>query len=276
MNIFRRRGRGNAERMTGTPVDEAKALYDAGRYAEAEAAALAAARSRPRDDQYGAMALNIAALAAGAQGHSAEAVATYDEALVVFSRIFGAGHWLTLKLRSDRAQQLTALGRHTECEAECTTVAATAARGAGPEMARLAAAARNGLVFALNAQGRHQEAETVAREALASHTVRDRMSLVLRLGLARALNGQARHEEALGEARGAEELYRALPEAERHPDQGAVELASANALFGLQRTDEARQLATAAQELCVSSFGPEHRRSVEARELLERMDGAGS
>jgi len=276
MNIFRRRGRGDAERTTATPADEATALYEAGRYAEAEAAALAVARSRPRDDQYGAMALNIAALAAGAQGHSAEAVATYDQALVIFSRIFGAGHWLTLKLRSDRAPQLTALDRHAECEVECAAVAATAALGTGPEMARLAAAARNGLVFALNAQGRHQEAESVAREALASHAVRDRMSLVLRLGLARALNGQARHQEALDEARGAGELFRALPERERRPDQGAVELVSASALFGLQRVAEARQLAATAQEMCTASFGIEHRRSVEARELLERIDGAGS
>nr|WP_225877181.1 tetratricopeptide repeat protein [Streptomyces resistomycificus] len=77
--------------MTGTPVAEAKALYEAGRYTEAEAEARAVARSRPRDDEYAAVALNIAALATGAQGRHAEALATYDEALPAFSRYLELG-----------------------------------------------------------------------------------------------------------------------------------------------------------------------------------------
>ncbi|MBX9361280.1 tetratricopeptide repeat protein [Streptomyces sp. WAC04114] len=260
--------------MTGTPVAEAKALYGAGRYADAEAEARAVAGSRPRDDEYAAVAVNIAALATGAQGRHAEALATYDEALPAFSRIFGADHWLTLKLRSDRAQQLTSLGQYTECETECAAVAEAAARGLGPEMSFLAAAARNGLVFALNAQGRHQEAEAVAREALAAHCERDRASVVLRLGLARSLNGQARHEEALTEAQGADKLYRALPGEQRNPDAGAVELVFANALLGLRRASDARRKAAAAHDACLASFGPDHSRTVEARTLLERIDGA--
>ncbi|MFC7827606.1 tetratricopeptide repeat protein [Streptomyces sp. NPDC057362] len=272
MRLFRSRGRSDAERMTETPVAEAKALYEAGRYAEAEAEARTVSRSRPRDDVHGAVALNIAALATGAQGRHTEALATYDEALPVFGRIFGADHWLTLKLRSDRAQQMTSLGRHAECEAECAAVARAAVRGTGPEMARLTAAARNGQVFALNAQGRHQEAEALAREALAAHRERDRMSLVLRLGLARSLSGQARHEEALTEARGAEELYRSFPDHQRLPDTGAVELAFATALFGLGRVPDARRRAAVAHEACLASFGPDHRRTVEARTLLEHID----
>ncbi|MFF9243807.1 tetratricopeptide repeat protein [Streptomyces sp. NPDC014776] len=273
MRFFRQRGSSDAERMTGTPVGEAKALYEAGRYAEAEAEARAVARSRSRDDEYAAVALNIAALATGAQGRHDEALATYDEALSAFSRVFGADHWLTLKLRSDRAQQMVALGQHAECEAECAAVAEAADRGTGPEMSLLAAAARNGLIFALNAQGRHQEAEAVARDALAAHRARDRASLVLRLGLARSLNGQARHEDALKEAEGAKKLYRALPEYQRHPDTGAVELAAATALFGLGRVADARRQAAAAHDGCLASFGPDHRRTVEARTLLEDIDG---
>lgn len=263
--------------MTGTPVAEAKALYEAGRYAEAEAEARAVARSRPRDDEYAAVALNIAALATGAQGRHTEALATYDEALPAFRRIFGADHWLTLKLRSDRAQQMISLGQHAECEAECAAVAEAAGRGTGPEMPLLAAAARNGLVYALNAQARHQEAEAVAREALAAYRARDRTSLVLRLGLARSLNGQARHEDALTEAQGAEKLYRALPEYQRHPDAGAVELAFGNALcnalLGLRRAPDARRQAASAHDACLASFGPDHHRTVEARKLLEHIDG---
>ncbi|MFE5894754.1 hypothetical protein ACFQ6E_38260 [Streptomyces sp. NPDC056462] len=140
-------------------------------------------------------------------------------------------------------------------------------------MSLLAAAARNGLVFALNAQGRHHEAEALAREALAAYRERDRTSIVLRLGLARSLNGQARHEDALTEAKGADKLYRALPEYQRHPDTGAVELAFANALLGLRRAPDARRQAAAAHHACLASFGPDHRRTVEARTLLEHIDG---
>ncbi|CAL9356213.1 hypothetical protein SUDANB70_00573 [Streptomyces sp. enrichment culture] len=257
--------------MTGTPVAEAKALYEAGRYAEAEAGARAVARAR--DDEYAAVALNLAALAAGAQGRHAEALATYDEALAAFRRFFGADHWLTLKLRSDRAQQMTSLGRHAECEAECAAVVEAAGRGTEPEMTRLAAAARNGLVFALNAQGRHQEAEAVAVEALAAHRERDRQALVLRLNLARSLNGQARHDDALREARTADTLYRALPGHLCLPDTGAVDLVVADALLGLGRAADARQRAAAAHDACLASFGPDHRRTREARALLERIDG---
>ncbi|MFB8754341.1 tetratricopeptide repeat protein [Streptomyces nigra] len=271
---FFRRGRSDDEPMKGTPVAEAKALYEAGRYVEAEAEARAVARSRPREDEYTAVALNIAALATGAQGRHADAVATYDEALPVFSGVFGAGHFLTLKLRSDRAQQMVSLGRYAESEAECTAVAEAAARGTGPEMAVLASAARNGLVFALNAQGRHKEAETHAREALAAHAARDRAALVLRLGLARSLNGQARHQEALAVAEGADELYHALPADHRRPDTGAVELALGNALLGLGRTSDARHRAAVAHDACLASFGPEHRRTVEAATLLEHIDGS--
>ncbi|MFG2520627.1 tetratricopeptide repeat protein [Streptomyces sp. NPDC048527] len=269
MKFFRSRAR----RTTGSPLSRAKALYEAGRYAEAEAEARAVARSLPRDDRYAPLALSIAALATGAQGRHADALAAYDEALPAFGRIFGANHWQTLKLRSDRAQQLPALGRHAESEAECAAVARTAARGAGPEMQVLAAATRNGLVFALNAQRRHPEAEVLAREALAALRAPDRLSLVLRLGLARSLNGQARHEEALAEAERAEELRRSLPEEQRRPEAGAIELAVANALLGLRRDTEARPQAAAAHDACLASFGPDHRRTIEARDLLDRIDG---
>lgn len=184
---------------------------------------------------YAPLALGIAALATGAQGRHAEAVTAYDSLLPVFGRIFGAEHPQTLKLRSDRAQALSALARHSECEAECAAVAQAATRGAGPEMLLIAVAVRNGLIYALNAQGRHPEAELLAREALAAHPKLDRFGLVLRLGLTRSLNGQARHEEALAEAERAEELCRNLPEEQRRPETGAVELAVATALLELSR-----------------------------------------
>ncbi|MFE5563035.1 tetratricopeptide repeat protein [Streptomyces sp. NPDC056544] len=273
MKLFRWRSRDEAGR---TPLTQATALYQAGRYAEAEAEArsVAAARTRSRSDTYAPLALGIAALAAGAQGRHADAVSTYDALLPVAGRIFGAEHPQTLKLRSDRAQALSSLARYAECEAECAAVARIAARGTGPDMPLIATAARNGQIYALTALGRHPEAEALAREALAARRAPDRFTLVLRLGLARSLNGQDRHEEALAEAERADELRCRLPQEQRRPETGAVELATATALLGLERGTEARPLATAAHDACLAAFGPDHRRTAEAQALLARIDSA--
>ncbi|MEU3739914.1 hypothetical protein AB0E78_22905 [Streptomyces sp. NPDC032198] len=116
---------------------------------------------------------------------------------------------------------------------------------------------------------RHQEAE-----ALTAYREPDRLSLVLRLGLARSLNGQARHEEALAQAEQAEEVRRGLPQEQSRPEAGAVELAVGTALLGLRRGNEACLSAAAAHDVCLASFGPGHRRTVEARTLLDLIDGA--
>ncbi|UXY25595.1 hypothetical protein [Streptomyces sp. HUAS TT20] len=138
----------------------------------------------------------------------------------------------------------------------------------------VAAAARNGQIYALDAQDRHEEAEALAREALAAHDTPDRFSLVLRLGLVRSLNGQARHEEALAEAERADGLRRHRPQEQHRPETGAVELTLATALLGLGRDTEARIRAAAAHDASLAAFGPAHRRTAEARALLDRIDGA--
>ncbi|MFF5536369.1 hypothetical protein ACFY71_28465 [Streptomyces cinerochromogenes] len=129
------------------------------------------------------------------------------------------------------------------------------------------------MVFALNAQGRHVEAEALAREALATLREPDRLLLVLRLAVARSLNGQARHEEALAEAAGADELHSGLPPEQRGQEAGAVDLVTATALLGLGRDAEARVRAATAHDACLASSGPAHRRTIEARALLDRFDG---
>ncbi|MFF5343150.1 tetratricopeptide repeat protein [Streptomyces althioticus] len=273
MRIFRPRGRPDVL-SAGSPLAQAVAMYQAGRHADAEreARAVAASRSRRRNDAWAPLALGVAALAAGAQGRHAEAVALYDEAIAHFARVFGEGHPQTLKARSDRAQQLTSLGRHAECEAECAHVAAAAARSTDPEAAHVALAARNGQVFALTALGRHQEAEALARAALAAAPgMPERFHLVLRLNLARSLNGQGRHEAALAEAEHALRLHRGLPAAGQRAEAGAVDLAMAIALLGLGRGEEARVRAVVAHDACLAVLGPDHRRTVEARELVGRI-----
>lgn len=274
MKLFRSRGRNDEGKAATSPLAQAMSLYKDGRYAEAEAEARAVAEARSvlRLDSYGPLALSVAALAMSAQGRHAEALATYDELLPVFGRAFGAEHPQTLKLRSDRAQTLLALDRYADSEAECAAVARIAGRGVGPEMPLIAGAARNGLIFALNKQGRHEEAEAIARETLAAHRAPSRLSLVLQLGLTRSLNGQGRHEEALAEAERAGALCRKLPENLSRAETGAVELAVATALLGLDRAAEARTRAMAVHDTCWDSFGPDHHRTVEARALLDRID----
>nr|WP_286169696.1 tetratricopeptide repeat protein [Actinospica acidiphila] len=249
-------------------------MYRAGRHADAEkeARAVAASRSRRRNDKWAPVALGVAAIAAGAQGRHTEALTLHDEAVTLFATILGEAHPQTLKARSDRAQQLASLGRHAECEAECAEVVSAAARSTEPEAAHVALAARNGQVFALTELGRHQEAEALAREALdAAQGMPERFHLVLRLNLARSLNGQARHDAALAEAEHARRLHRGLPAAEQRAEAGAVDLAVATALLGLGRGDEARVRAVVAHDACRAVLGPDHRRTVEARDLVGRI-----
>ncbi|MFF0012428.1 tetratricopeptide repeat protein [Streptomyces sp. NPDC005374] len=278
MRLFRLRGRDSDVQVLGKSLVPAMALFRGGRYKEAEAEARAVAASLGTGLPDGVLALSFAAMSAGAQGRHAEALAEYDALLPVFGRNFGAEHSRTLLLRSNRAQGLIPLARYAECERECAAVARAAVRPAArlgePERSRMIAAARNGQIYAVNAQGRHPEAERLAREALAAHHTEDRFTLGLRLGLARSLNGQARHEEALAEAESADSLSRRLPEEQRRPETGAVELAMARALLGLGRGTEAHSKAAIAHDACVATFGPEHYRTVEARDLLDRIDGA--
>lgn len=262
--------------MTTDPLAHARALYRAGRYAEAEAEArsVAAARKQPLHDLVAPMALGIAGLAASAQGRHAEAVATFDAQLPVFGTLFGAEHWMTLKLRADRAQALMMLGQHAECEAECAAIARTAALSEGPEMQAIVMGALNGQIQALNALGNYPAAEALACRTLATHCELDQFTLLLRLALALSLNTQGRHEEALAEAERADEVHRSLPPEHRGPETGAVELATATALLGLGRGAEARSLAAAAHDDCLALFGPDNIRTNQAQALLDRIDGA--
>ncbi|MER5788435.1 tetratricopeptide repeat protein [Streptomyces sp. NPDC001980] len=271
MKIFRSRDRVDTRPPVGSPLHLANTLFREGQYAAAEAEARTVAARHVR---YAPPALSLVAAALGAQGRHGEALAEYDALLPVFGREYGAEHWLTLQLRSNRAQTLITLGRHVESEVECAAVARAASRGTGPAMQVLAGAARNGQIYAVNAQGRHEEAEALARDALAAPDSPNRLTLVLRLGLARSLNGQARHDEAFTEAQHAEELHRSLSADQRRPEAGAVELAMATALVGLGRGAEARPLVVVARDACVAAFGPDHYRVAEARALLDRIDGA--
>ncbi|MCX5409861.1 tetratricopeptide repeat protein [Streptomyces sp. NBC_00335] len=177
-------------------------------------------------------------------------------------------------MRSDRARELGALGRYGECEAECAAVAQLADRGTGPDLQFIAAVARTGQVAALSELGRHQEAEVLARQVLATHHEPDRLRLLLRLNLAGTLSGQGRYTEALAEVQRADVLRRNLSQGDYRPVTGGVDAAAARALFGLGRATEARPRAAAAYDACLANFGPDHYYTCKAKALLDRIEGA--
>ncbi|WP_327250442.1 hypothetical protein [Streptomyces sp. NBC_01244] len=63
-----------------------------------------------------------------------------------------------------------------------------------------------------------------------------------------------------------------MSQQQNRAETGAVELAAATALLGLGRDTEARQLAATAHDACLAAFGPDHRRTTEARALLDRIN----
>ncbi|MCY0924109.1 tetratricopeptide repeat protein [Streptomyces sp. H27-G5] len=276
MKLFRWGGRSESGPMAGTPFARTSVLYRAGRYAEmeAEARSVAVGPFRARDKAFGPLALGIAVVAVSAQGRYADALTMYDELLPVFVNAFGAEHIHTLKLRADRAQVLGGLGRYGECEAECAAVAHLADHNVGPDAPFVATLAREGQIHALNALGRHPEAEALARRTLAAHRESDRLRLVLRLSLADSLSGQDRHTEALAEVQRADVLHHNLPPEQRRPETGSIELAAAAALFGLGRGAEARLRASAAYDACLAVRGPDHLRTAKIKALLDRIDVA--
>ncbi|OKJ74834.1 tetratricopeptide repeat protein [Streptomyces sp. CB02460] len=269
MKFFRSRAR----RTKPSPVFRLAELFHAGQYAQAEKEGRALIRS-PLSGEELVVARTVIAISTGAQGRHTEAVSEYEEALAASHEFYGAEHWQTLKLRSDRAQQLAAGGRHAECVAECEAVVRATAGATDEDTRLVAAAATNGLVYALNKLGQHMKAEALAREALTEPAATPHVRHVLQLGLARSLNGQERYEEALAEAATADELHRVLTDGQRVTDDGALHLVTGTALLGLGRAAEARTRADAALAACLATVGPDHHRTAEARELLARFDPA--
>ncbi|MFJ8214008.1 tetratricopeptide repeat protein [Streptomyces sp. NPDC096033] len=273
MAFFRSRDRRENTQRADDLLAGARALYEAGRLAEAEAEArsVAAAMGRHPDDLAVPMAVSIAALAASGQGRHAEALAVYDERLPVTSEAFGEAHRVTLKLRLGRAEVLNQLGRPEEAAYECGDVAAVAGRAGLPYVAMDALTLQ---IRAFEMLGDFAAVEELARGVLGAHDGFDRYTVRVRFSLAFALNVLGRHEEALAVTKSAGVLDRAFTRAERAQETGLADLNEAMALFGLDRAAEARPRASACYQECLAAFGADHLRTVQARALLDRIDGA--
>jgi tetratricopeptide (TPR) repeat protein/tRNA A-37 threonylcarbamoyl transferase component Bud32 len=94
----------------------------------------------------------------------AEAEQVYDELVESSNRVFGEGHWLSLRRRADRAGLYGRQHRWAETEAECRAVIDTVAAVGGDD-ATLVTPLRN-MAEALQRQGKGPEAIDATRRAL--------------------------------------------------------------------------------------------------------------
>ncbi|KOU36231.1 hypothetical protein ADK54_34735 [Streptomyces sp. WM6378] len=241
-------------------------LLRAGRAEEAEAQARtfqgAAGRASGRGDLTNVTAAMLAGRAVLAQGRPAQALCELDGLLAELAEPPSMRHYATsLAVRVNRALALCHLERPSEAETECRDVLNALARITQPSV-KVELAALLCLVHALNDQGRHEAAETIARGTLSR--AEGEAAMALSCGLVRSLNGQGRHEEALAEAR------KPAPEHGRG-GAGAVGLGAATALHGLGRRTEAEAEARQVLADCEQFLPPGHRRTQQTRELLARI-----
>ncbi|OEJ22610.1 hypothetical protein BGK67_32475 [Streptomyces subrutilus] len=243
---------------------------DKGQFEEAEARARAlveARRSRRgRDRRPGTVwyAAYVAALAARAHGRQAHPLLAEFEALIAEAeRTYGIHRGLLLPARLNRAWVLIDTERPAEAEAEARDVLRALARRAHDERDRqLELSALICLGHTLCAQGRYEEAETIAR----GNRARADTDVVqpLRVLLIRSLSGLGRHAEALAES------LESLPEPQPHA-AGHLELYRATALHALGRRAEARAEADRALAACERYLHPTHSRNAAVRTLLSRI-----
>lgn len=175
---------------------------------------------------------------------------------------------LLLIVRSIRMSVLTDQERYAEAEAEGLDILRGVTRLkhlTSTSVWDTELSVLGNLVVALSGQGRHQEAEAIARGNLPR--AEKNALAALQCGLVRSLNGQQRYDEALTEAR------RYTPPWVR-AHTGGLALATAEALHGLGHRSEAETTARQALTDCERSLHPEHPRIRRARILLAEIEEA--
>lgn len=264
--------RGTAAPWHEATLDYVDSLVTEGRFADAEARArrLIAARQgvwgRDRRPVTVWQARYLAIWAAAVHGRGAAVLAELEALITEFEQLSGAIRQLLLYARVSRGWVLIGEGRPAEAQAEAEDVLRASTRiGQLTDVLRLELCALNLLGESLCAQDLHGEAEAIARGNL----LRDekQTDTGFHLLLISSLSGQGRHEEALTESR--ECSPRPFPGA-----SGELELATAVALHGLGRNDEARAEALRALAACEWYLHPAHPRVGEIHVLLARIASA--
>ncbi|MFK0017494.1 tetratricopeptide repeat protein [Streptomyces sp. NPDC091027] len=236
--------------------------------AEARARAVVAAREgrRGRDRRPAAHRKGryFAVLAAVLHGRGAEVLDELEGLIADLEGLTGPRRTVLLHARLLRAVILTDQGRPAEAEKQAEYVLRAAKRITHlTDLWELELWALLCLAEALCAQGRHTEAEAIARGHLPH--AEDHALTALHCLLLRSLSGQGRHEEALAES------DRPVPDPVPAA-AGELPLVVAEALHGLGRHEQAKQEALRALAICERAFHADHPRTAEVRSLLDRLD----
>ena len=252
-------------------LDHLRDLFEGGRYEEAEAGAkaLAAAARRGwgRSRAVEWLARAMCAAAALAHGRGVGVLVELDILIAELEQTVGPDRALLLGVRSNRALVLIRQERYAEAEAEADDILRAVTRLAHlTEVWSIELATLDRLAVALCGQGRHEEAEAIARGNLPR--AEGDTAAALRCVLVRSLNGQGRYEEALAEAR-----RLTLPLA--RSGSGSLGIVTATAFHGLGRRVEAEATARQALTACEQFLHPDHPRIQEARALLARTTAEG-
>ncbi|MFI8950859.1 tetratricopeptide repeat protein [Streptomyces sp. NPDC053750] len=244
-----------------------RAMSAEGRYeeVEAEARALAALPRRPwrrRPPHWEARVL--ATGTAVMHGRGAEVLDELETLIAELEPVDLNARFLRLIARGNRVAALSGLRRYAEAETEALAILSELTRIAHrTPVWRLEVTILTHLAAVLCGQGRHEEAEAIARGNLPR--AEQPTAAVLHATLVRSLNGQGRHEEALAEAR------RSAPP-QPHA-AGHLDLVTAEALYGLGRRAEAETTVRRALGDYERRLHPDHPRFREARALLARVTG---
>ncbi|MFJ9519889.1 tetratricopeptide repeat protein [Kitasatospora sp. NPDC101801] len=249
-------------------IQLANMLIGRGRPAEADALLALVLRHRPAPDEYGLEAWEARLRALAILGRHREAVDGSWALQEQTARIYGATALGTLKVVSERVQNLICIGEYEQAECECRALLEVHDT---PSLLWLSV--MNALVLALTHLGRHDEAEAAARRALLREQdvaqPSNDLRIALTLGLSRALSGAGRHEEGLQAAARAEEDHRNDP-TPRLTLAAPVATVTAQALLGLGRNDEAETRSRKAIDLA-QPLGPTHHSTLEAATTLGRV-----
>ncbi|MFF4267526.1 tetratricopeptide repeat protein [Streptomyces virginiae] len=252
-------------------MDDAHRLLREGRFEAAEERARAAvakregARGRDRRPMAVRQARYYAIWAAALHGRGASVLPELEDLIADLEPPTDASP-LLLRARLTRAWVLIDEARPAEAQSEAEAVLRVLTRTKYvTDVWELELIALVCMADVLCALDRHEEAETIARGHLPRAP--EHFAFGLHLSLLHSLSGQGRHQEALDEC----DVH--------HPDSspadfGAHEFATAVALHGLGRHDEAKEQARRALTACERHLHPDHPRVGEIGALLARMAAA--
>lgn len=258
----------------------AKALYDQGRFAEAEQECREVFQLR--EQVLGAehpdtlSSRNSLGIALRALGNYAEAEQQHRAALKIRERVLGVEHPDTLSSRNNLAVVLAGQGRHAEAELEHRAVLQIRERVLGAEHPNTLSS-RGNLALALDLQGKHAEAllenQTVVK-------IKDRVfgaehpnTLTSRMNLANALHSLGRHTQAEKEHRIVTQARERVLGAE-HPDVAQSCYNLVLCLKAQQKLPDALAFIQRAEYIWSKVLGPHHQDTKDATALRQRIEGA--